>query len=67
MILCLLGMFLSDTGVPGAGDIVRGSSISLERLKNNVELISTGQIQLVLPKSGSVRFGADFPEPWTGL
>ena len=44
MILCLLGMFLSDTGVPGAGDIVRGSSISLERLKNNVELISTGQI-----------------------
>ena len=43
MILCLLGMFLSDTGVPGAGDIVRGSSISSERLKNNVELISTGQ------------------------
>ena len=43
MILCLSGMFLSDTGVPGAGDIVRGSSISLERLKNNIELISTGQ------------------------
>jgi len=24
-------------------------------------------MQLVLPKSGSVRFGADFPEPRTGL
>jgi len=36
MILYFSDMFLSDAGTPGANDIVKRSSISLERLANTL-------------------------------